>query len=197
MTNEIAPTKVLRYVWSEQGSGPMDEDGFCDMDAICTDRKTGKVIVRYDLGDPANYAPSHGGWSKNEYLERKKLDPNEEIDIDEVPVIADNVLADARRRQVLLSEATRYAESKVRKAARDKEEDEALELLDFLGDEATRGFEFGKYYDGERDILEPSLLKCGFVSASFYMIEQDSFGPLIRGCVATKADGTNQRFFYG
>jgi hypothetical protein len=51
--------------------------------------------------------------------------------------------------------------------------------------------------DRERTILKPALERRGFTEISFYMIEQDSFGPLIRGAVALNPDRQTVRFFYG
>ena len=68
--------KVPRFFWTTEPNGYTDGDG---LDQICIDRLTGKVVVRYDLGDPANYNPDYGGLSRSEYLERKKFDPSERM----------------------------------------------------------------------------------------------------------------------
>jgi hypothetical protein len=71
-----------------------------------------------------------------------------------------------------------------------------LDLMELLGD-AAEGFNFSHWQDGEHDILAPALEARGFINVRFYMIEQDSFGPLTRGCVATCHCGKTVRFFYG
>lgn len=69
--------------------------------------------------------------------------------------------------------------------------------MSFLGDAETEAFDFGEYRKGETEILEPALAKRGFTNIGFYMGEQDSFGPLSRGCVALDPTGKRVRFFYG
>lgn len=170
-------SKIERYVWSI--------GGYEDEDQICIDRLTGQVIVRYDLGDPANYNPAYGGWSKDEYLEHQNRDPRAEIGISEskVPVPADEVEF--------------YAARKARREQREAEEAAAVDLFSLLTSKETEGFEFDDYYDGEVTILTPALEARGYSNVGFYMIEQDSFGPLIRGVRATDTAGKTVRFFYG
>lgn len=74
---------------------------------------------------------------------------------------------------------------------------EARELLNFLGDDDTAGFDFERYFQGEQEILKPALWRRGYTDVRFYMIESDSFGPLIRGCKAVDEDGKPVEFFYG
>lgn len=50
-----------------------------ETDRVIFDRKEGKEVRRYDLGDPANYASSHGGMSDAEWFEHKGLDSLERI----------------------------------------------------------------------------------------------------------------------
>jgi hypothetical protein len=169
------PQMIPRFVWS------IDE---ANEEEVCTDRLRGSEVVRYDMGDPANYAKSHGGWSKREWLEHKGLDPDAEIP-----------LADSKVR-VPDGEAERHADAKARRAQREKEEAEARDLLSFLGDDAD-DFDFDEYAEGEAKILRPALEKRGFKNVGFYMVEQDSFGPLIRGCRAIDPNGNTVRFFYG
>lgn len=171
---EKAPLLVRRYLW--------DED---DEDAICVDRADGRVVVRYDLGDPANYSPAYGGWSKSEWLQQKGLDPDAEIETEKC------------RERPDPSEAASHAAAKERRKNRDQEEAEALELMSFLGDEATKGFSFEDYQEAEDTILRPALEARGYTAVGFYMIEQDSFGPLIRGAVANCHCGKRVRFHYG
>lgn len=64
-----------RYVWTTEPSiyGHHEDD----KDHVCRDRLTGKVVVRYDWGDPANWSSEYGAPSDREYLSRKGLDPDE------------------------------------------------------------------------------------------------------------------------
>lgn len=182
---QITPAMIARFVWSVHEYGGDDEFGFsADCDQICTDRLTGQVVVRYDLGDPANYAASHGGWSHEEWLRQKGFDPDAEIPLGDSAV------------PVRMEEAERHAAAKRRRSQREQEEAEAQELLTFLGDDAA-AFKFEEWDEGEDKILTPALERRGFKGIGFYMIEQDSFGPLIRGCVAHGTDGKRVRFFYG
>ena len=167
------PRVVARYQW--------DQD---DDDAFCIDRATGKVVVRYDLGDPANYAPSYGGWSKREWLERKGLDPDATVDVASAVTPIPEWEVEFYRRQT------------ARKAEVERLEAEARDLLDFIGDEA-KAFDFGEYREGEADILRPALERRGFTSVRFYMGEEDSFGPLSRMCAAKDPSGAEVRFYYG
>lgn len=167
------PRVVARYQW--------DAD---DYDQFCIDRATGKEVVRYDLGDPANYAPSYGGWSKREWLERKGLDPDATVEV------AKSVIP------IPEWEVENYRQKVARKAEVERLEAEARDLLDFLGDEAN-AFDFGKYREGEQEILRPALERRGFNSIRFYMGEEDSFGPLSRMCAANDPNGTEVRFYYG
>lgn len=176
-----APTKIARYVWSTDTGDGWDDD-ICD--EVCTDRLTGKAVIRYDAADPANTNPAYGGLTNREYLERKGLDPDAEIDISESKVA------------VRPDEPAAHAAGKARKAQREKEEDEAEDLLGFLGD-AAAAFDFGRYADDEVNILLPALEARGFTRVAFYMLECDSFGPLMRGCVAYDQTGKRVRFFYG
>lgn len=69
---------VSRFFWTTEPNGYTDGEG---LDQICIDRMSGHVVVRYDLGDPANYDPNYGGRSRAEYLERKKFEPQERVRI--------------------------------------------------------------------------------------------------------------------
>lgn len=169
------PPMIPRYVWS------IDD---ANEEEVCTDRLTGQEVARYDMGDPANYAKSHGGRSKREWLEGRGIYPDAEIAVGESIV------------RVPAGEAERHAAAKARRAKRESEEAAARELMVFLGDDAV-AFDFGAYSEGEDKILQPALEKRGFKDIGFYMVEQDSFGPLIRGCRATDPDGNTVRFFYG
>ena len=160
------PNIVARYVWSEEKMGYNErvftyyhdedvdgDDEYYDYDKICTDRKTGNIVVRYDMGDPANYAKSHGGWTYDEWLTNKGLNPDEEITLEECKV------------PVNPNEAVRYANKKDRKERIEKE--------------------------------RPALEQRGFTNVCFGMLEEDSFGPLTRECVAVDPSGKTVRFFYG
>lgn len=52
------------------------------------------------------------------------------------------------------------------------------------------------YRDWERQVAKPYMEERGYSEVSFYMVEQDSFGPLIRGVIAHK-DGKKHEWFYG
>ena len=178
MSESTAPSPMIpRYVRST-----FEDDRTYDI--IWTDRLTGKVVMRYDGADPANTNPAYGAKSDSEYLASRGHDINAEIALDTSAV------------KVPSGEAERHAERKQRLAERDQEENEALDLMSFLGTEVDK-FNFGEYFEGERDILGPALEKRGYTRISFYMIEQDSFGPLIRGVRATCQCGKRVRFFYG
>lgn len=188
-----AASLIPRFVWSIHEYGCGRDGDYTDADQICTDRLTGQVVVRYDLGDPANYAESHGGWSKDEYLSRKGFVPDEEIEISRSAV------------PVPEWEAANHAQRKARKAERDREEAEAVDLLEAFPDLPT-GAGTGycssddtckDWSDWEVEIAAPALEAAGFASVSFYSIEADSFGPLIRGVRVEDADGKSRRFIYG
>jgi hypothetical protein len=174
-----ASTTVRRYVRS--GYTPTATT----YEIIWHDRLTGSVVLRYDGADPANTNPAYGGQSDEEYFENKGL----------------NIHAEIERSQSKLPvgpcEAERWARSKALRENKRQEEEEAKELFDFLGEAATRAFDFDQYLDGEHTILAPALEARGYTNVSFYMVEQDSFGPLIRGCVAHDPSGKRVRFMYG
>jgi hypothetical protein len=168
-----APAMIRRFVKSDYA--PDDYT----YDIIWTDRLTGRVVLSYDGADPA-----YGAKPDSDYLASCGHDINAEIEIGQsvIPVPA--------------GEAEMHASMKERKALRDQEEAESLDLLEFLGTE-VEAFDFEEYSAGERKLLKPALEKRGYTSISFYMIEQDSFGPLIRGCVANCHCGKRVRFAYG
>lgn len=178
--NAEAPTAALvaRYDWQQ------DEDM---EDEYCVDRLTGREVVRYDLGDPANYAVSHGGWSKREWLEREGLDPDAEIDIAQAAV------------RIGQWEVDCHARVKARRAEREREESEARDVFDVISKRAARRFRFDREHwrNDEERVLRPALERAGYRDVGFHMIEEDSFGPLIRGVVATDPSGKRVRFYYG
>lgn len=169
----LLPQRVKRYRWYQT-----------EEDECCLDRKTNTTIISYDLGDPANYNPSYGGWSKAEYLKNVSRDPDEEIDVSE------------SREPIHAGEVERHHRAKAHQLQRDQEGKEARQLENVIPD-AFHSFNFDNYKDGEIDILGPALEALGYTKTSFYMVEQDSFGPLIRGCVASDLWGKRVRFFYG
>jgi len=176
-TDSPAPAMIQRYVRST-----FEDDRTYDI--VWTDRLTGKVVLRYDGADPANTNPAYGAKTDAEYLASRGHNTNAEIELGKsvIPVPA--------------GEAERHADRKRRLAEVAQEEDESLDLMSFLGTDADK-FSFEDYYEGERGILGPALEKRGYTRISFYMIEQDSFGPLIRGVRATCHCGKRVRFFYG
>lgn len=175
---ETAPAMIPRYVRST-----FEPDEYT-YDIVYTDRLTGKVVMSYDGADPANTNPAYGAKPDSDYLASHGHDINAEIEIGQsvLPVPA--------------GEADRHAAIKRRRAEIEEEENSALDLLDFIGKEAE-AFSFDHYGDGEQEILRPALEKRGYTLIRFYNVEADSFGPLIRGCVATCHCGKRVRFFYG
>lgn len=160
-------------------------------DILWVDRLTGKVVFRYDGADPANTNPYYGGLSDEQMFERKGLDIWAEISLTDSTVPVDPGEAANWTAQ----KAARAAQQ-ARRAQREQEEAEAQDLIEFLGNAAT-DFDFSDWHKGEEKILKPALQARGFKSISFYMIEEDSFGPLIRGCVANDSSGERVRFYYG
>src|SRR5262249_26031203 len=148
-------TVVPRYIRS------IDAPDEYTHDIVYTDRLTGKVVMRYDGADPANTNPHYGARPDSECMASRGHDIDAEIEAEQ------SVLP------VPEGEAQFHAEIKRRKAERKKEEDEALELLNYLGSEAEQ-FDFDKYRDGENKILKPALEKRGYTAITFYMVEQDS-----------------------
>ena len=64
-----------RYQWIE----PDPDMG--EYLARCIDNKTGKVVVQYDCGDPADWNPEYGGETRAEMLEGRGFDPLEKYEI--------------------------------------------------------------------------------------------------------------------
>jgi len=146
-------------------------------DVIYIDRTTGQRVTSYDGAEPTSM-------TDREMLQRLGYDIDEEIDI-----TTSVVKVDPEESKQLIAE----------KDAQKKKEDEEVEsrdLLNFLGDEVDT-FDFSRWREGELTILKPALEKRGFTSVSFYMIEKDSFGPLIRGVTAINPEGQRMRFYYG
>lgn len=77
---------------------------------------------------------------------------------------------------------------------RDEESVSYVDLTDVVNFE---GFDWEKYYEGERDILQPQLEALGYIRFEWGMGEQDSFGPLSRMCKALNTEGKVAWFFYG
>lgn len=178
-TAKEAAGLVRRYVKS------YDEPDDCTCDCIWTDRLTGKIVLSYDAADPANTSAAYGAPPDSDVFARMGLNIDEEV------VIGQCVMP------VPSGEVENHRRLKAMRAELDREEEEAQDLLSFLGDQATEGFTFDRYSDGESGILRPALEAKGYKSVAFYMVEQDSFGPLIRGCVADDPNGKRVRFYYG
>jgi hypothetical protein len=174
-----APTAVRRYVQSI-----FAPDGTTTYDIIWRDRLTGLVVLKYDGADPANTNPAYGGKNDEEYFESRGLDISAEIEPSQskLPVGA--------------HEAEDWGRAKAARERKRQEEEEATDLFEFLGD-AAEAFDHDKFQDGEHTILAPALEARGYTNVSFYMVEQDSFAPLIRGCVAHDPSGKRVRFMYG
>jgi hypothetical protein len=182
MTND---EMIPRY---ERKTGEPDRFTY---DVIYVDRMTGNVVMRYDGADPANTNPAYGAISDEEAFRRRGLDIHEEMPLSRAAVA------------VPPNEPELWRKMKERLAAREQEEADAVELFAFLDARLaqhgvqTEDFDFDHYRSGEENILRPALEKLGYSAIGFYMIEQDSFGPLIRGVVAHDPSGKRVRFFYG
>lgn len=73
------------------------------------------------------------------------------------------------------------------------------DISNVIGEEACNHRDYCdsvRYIDWEQNVAKPLMEKAGYTNISFYMVEKDSFGPLIRGVRATK-EGKNYKFFYG
>ena len=172
------PQMVLRYLRTT------DQPDDFTYDILYIDRLTGKTVLRYDGADPANTKASYGAISDEECFRRMGCNINEEIDITRVVVAVHQY------------EVQELIDRKAAKAKRAEEEEAAQDILVFLGEDAE-SYDFATWYKGEQEILLPALKKRGYTSISFYMIEEDSFGPLMRGIVANDPDGKRVRFYCG
>lgn len=65
-------------------------------------------------------------------------------------------------------------------------------------DDVAPGLEidFQNYWDSEEKVIKPALEAKGYKVLSFYSIEYDSFGPLIRG-IHVRKDGQFEVIWYG
>lgn len=54
-----------------------------------------------------------------------------------------------------------------------------------------------KIIQQEKEILEPQLIALGYTNISWWMGEEDAFGPLSRLCRATNNHGDEVEFIYG
>lgn len=195
MSDDQEPQLVSRFHWKIEEYNTAYDDDIGEADQVCIDRLTGLEVVRYDLGDPANYAPSHGGWSKREYLERKGFDPDEEIAVKDsvVPVSAYEVsshMAGRQREQEREEEYARGGDLHLHFP------DLECEGNGYCNNDPREGN--GKtYLHWESDVATAAMQAAGYTDVLFYDIERDSFGPLIRGVRATGPDGKVVRFSYG
>lgn len=57
-------------------------------------------------------------------------------------------------------------------------------------------FDSTHYARWERNIAEPALKEAGYEVLQWFSIDEDSFGPLVRGCLLRK-DHLSEAFFYG
>lgn len=177
-TTGIATGLVRRY---ERRTDEPDEYTY---DILYVDRLTGKVVMRYDGADPANTSAAYGASSDEDCFKAKGLDFHEEVEVGRCVV------------PVPPGEVERHQRAKAAREQREREEEEAQDLLSFLGDAASK-FSFERWSEGEHDILSPALEARGYTQVRFYMLEEDSFGPLMRGCVALDPSGKRVRFYYG
>lgn len=77
--------------------------------------------------------------------------------------------------------------------------DNAREIFDDFPNLPTEGepeYCGRSYWEWEDKVCKPALEAAGHTRVRFRMIEQDSFGPLIRGIRADK-DGKTHSWFYG
>lgn len=158
-------------------------------DIVFMDRLTGKEVMRYDGVDPANRPPL--GPSDEECFIRKGLDREEEIRAEQslLPVSQIDVQLLASRKQRLSREAAENARGLAFVEALPEKS-----LLHYLG---ITEFDPDAYREFERNVLVPALSLKGFHDIGFYMIEEDSFGPLVRGIVCTYiTDRQVYRFSY-
>lgn len=180
--NRVREGVINRY-FKEMDYGPDDED--CDV--VYYDRVDGREVMRYDGGDPANRPPL--GPSDEECFYRKGLDINEEIPIS--------------RCKTMPSEAD-IASYKWRLSVKMEKEQDTQRGVELLGELdlwsyleiAADAFDFEHYSRDEQQVLKPAFERKGFSRISFFMGEQDSFGPLSRGVRAWK-DDKGYIFYYG
>ena len=59
------------------------------------------------------------------------------------------------------------------------------------------GFNFTNYIDDEKNLLIPAMEQEGYTVITFFDIEKDSFGPLVRGVKFTDTLGTKRQASYG
>lgn len=72
-----------------------------------------------------------------------------------------------------------------------------LYLWDHLPKDVSSAFDFGKYYEHEKTVLEPAMTKIGMIkTGNWYSTEYDSFGPLTRGVIVTY-QGVEHLAWYG
>lgn len=180
-----APALVRRY--ERRTSDSESYDDACTFEIFYVDRLTGREVLRYDGADPANTNPAYGAEPDSEIFARKGLDLDEEVEVSRcvVPVPAHEARFHERMKQGL--------------AEREAEEEAAWNVFDVIDEGAAERFRFDRdhWLSDEETVLAPALERAGYRDASFYMIEQDSFGPLIRGVVATDSEGKRVRFYYG
>jgi hypothetical protein len=192
--NPIRVGVINRYFRKEEVMASeclCDDDGEyevpTDIDVVWFDRVTGAEIMRYDGVDPANRPPR--GPSDADCLAHKGCDINEEIPISsckEKP--SDDDIASYAWRQARKVESEHEIE-------RGTELLGELDLWTYLELDAS-AFDFELYAEHEKTMLKPAFECKGFSRVSFFMGEQDSFGPLSRGIRAWK-DDKSYVFYYG
>ncbi len=71
-----------------------------------------------------------------------------------------------------------------------------IDVFDILTD--LEDFDWENYYEEEQTVLTPALKRHGYrVHGSWYSIEKDSFGPLVRGARAVDPDNNIVILWYG
>lgn len=163
----------------------VDEPDEYTYDIIWIDRLTGRSVLSYDGADPANTSAAYGATPDHEIFERKGLAIDEEIPLSKAVVPVDP------------GEARWWRETKRARRERELEERNAKDLARMLPRKVWNRFNWDRWREGEEKILKPALESRGYRQISFYMLEEDSFGPLIRGARAQDKNGKRVRFFYG
>lgn len=73
-----------------------------------------------------------------------------------------------------------------------------MDLHDAFPDLPTEGNHYcgREYWKWESDVAKPAIEAAGFTDIHFFSVEEDSFGPLIRGVTAIK-NGIRHEWEYG
>jgi hypothetical protein len=181
------PKMINRYVKRNSVRHEDDQD---DIDIFWVDRVTGREMVRWDGGDPAN-GPARGGYSDRDWLINAGGDPDEEVPIDRCkdPVTSGDVWAWQMQKSLQAERKEEYRRGEELLADYDNS------IFTYLGLDAVE-FSFRSYAEDEKRIIKPAMEAKGFTMVAFFMGEQDSFGPLSRGIRAVREE-KGYVFYYG